>query len=856
LQGCLLAAQAGEGPRGRFYLLAEPGLTALLLYGAARLLPESVTALLTFSTYESLHALRSYKLTRVVGTYTVNPGKGLEKDFFAGRDYALDTFSGKAANELQTTASALDDLVELAVRGEVDRAGEVYTLLERSGGSIATFREGLAIHKAAQRLAVGEGQVADVRLLRRSAQGRHLIAQHGEAIWPVVRDGCLADEGVRQEFADLLVQHLPELVGLAGQALAADSHPGWQQRWGLLRSLLREDPGRLRESFLQAVAAGGAGVSALRLPLLLEWRQVGAAELPTPLRRLLRELSAADLERLVSADVPREWVAEALLAVRKRPDTASAAVRHLRQADGPLLRAFWERAQGLKDGDLLELLLGLIPPGDGPGSRALLARLLQASCVPCPEVADGLLEALGAYGWGDFWSDGRLTLLLQGLVPFGEESAPVWAGFVGQLNQQLLLGAAAPKGLLTQLEAAAAKLGSAVPARTARVIEDWALLRRHFEKHGEGVRPTELAAVCTRLDLEAEDLLRAYFEQFILPRGVSARVLDPFVAICHGFWPAGDTYEDHRERLRGWLQVLGACPDEAQALYQRHYLEDYVPYSFRHALVEDFTLHLHPRVQREIQRREPPGPWPKLLPRRTGGFWAWTVAVGVRLALMVGLVALGAGLALLLGGGKAPEKSRPTEGQKKAPAKAAAAPVRAPAGGQDANQNGGPAWPDPRPVVGQVLALGRPVRDLGAPLVEGAGQLGQVLASLAQAKGANGKDAVATARLHVTIVEFLQDDIPRLCSLDPETRWAPQLAQLERLLGRLRKAAGQPRLGRSAAQVSERLVRLVRDAHARDWTPPQVRRRLAAALDALEEHLLDINVSARELEQLVRDLPK
>ena len=54
LRGCLQVLQSSPAaPRGRFYLLAEPGLTALLLYAAVRLLPRSLTANLTFSTYEN-----------------------------------------------------------------------------------------------------------------------------------------------------------------------------------------------------------------------------------------------------------------------------------------------------------------------------------------------------------------------------------------------------------------------------------------------------------------------------------------------------------------------------------------------------------------------------------------------------------------------------------------------------------------------------------------------------------------------------------------------------------------------------------------------------------------------------------
>ncbi len=52
LRGCLLALRAGTG--SRFFILAEPELVALLLYGAARLFPPHMVADLTFSTCEPM----------------------------------------------------------------------------------------------------------------------------------------------------------------------------------------------------------------------------------------------------------------------------------------------------------------------------------------------------------------------------------------------------------------------------------------------------------------------------------------------------------------------------------------------------------------------------------------------------------------------------------------------------------------------------------------------------------------------------------------------------------------------------------------------------------------------------------
>src|SRR5262249_40443653 len=127
LRGCVLALQDHPAPRGRLILLAEPGLTAPLLYAAARLLPRGLADRLTLSPYENAQpGLRGYRQARVVGTCLADPGGRLEDAYFTSRGYALDTFGHTCSAELR----ARDDLpveewVDLAGRGEwaaIDKA--------------------------------------------------------------------------------------------------------------------------------------------------------------------------------------------------------------------------------------------------------------------------------------------------------------------------------------------------------------------------------------------------------------------------------------------------------------------------------------------------------------------------------------------------------------------------------------------------------------------------------------------------------------------------------------------------------------------------------------------------------------
>src|SRR6185369_8258772 len=85
------AAKEAGRPRDRLFVHAEPGLVAMLLYAAARVLPPHFTADLTFSTFEPAHRdIRAYNSATVVGTFLGAPGVGLDRDLATERGYALD----------------------------------------------------------------------------------------------------------------------------------------------------------------------------------------------------------------------------------------------------------------------------------------------------------------------------------------------------------------------------------------------------------------------------------------------------------------------------------------------------------------------------------------------------------------------------------------------------------------------------------------------------------------------------------------------------------------------------------------------------------------------------------------------
>jgi hypothetical protein len=119
-----------EEPDLKLYVHAEPGLVALLLYGAARLLPQAALANLTFSTFEPHHRnIRDYKLARVVGTYL---GTADQDPDLTAAGLVLDTFApARSSPELLGPLTDLlppgsTDLVELASRNGWARVDELH----------------------------------------------------------------------------------------------------------------------------------------------------------------------------------------------------------------------------------------------------------------------------------------------------------------------------------------------------------------------------------------------------------------------------------------------------------------------------------------------------------------------------------------------------------------------------------------------------------------------------------------------------------------------------------------------------------------------------------------------------------
>jgi len=598
LRGCLLALQAGPtAARGRFYLLAEPGFTALLLYAVARLLPQALAKNLTFSTYEHAHRdLRSYKHTQVVGTYLADPSQGLEEEYYTTRGFALDTFSNKYSPELMENGELpIDEWIDLATRGEWGTIDKVHRLQGKTATSLVSFKDALHAAKLSRLMASGKANAEDLIALKRSSCGPSILERHRDMIWPLVRDGSLTDASLREEFGELLRDNLTELEQRAATVMRGQSPATWQPHWKLISAILGGQPARLRDTF-QRIVPEPPYAAELRFPLLRELRclQLSPIDQRLPLNALLRDCSTDELDQFALSDLPREWFVLALCHALARTATRAYAVRRLHEGDDALIRSFWEQFKLLVDETQRRVILARLFRPDDPQSEVFLGRLLNSGCSVRAETLEWLLNSLDAFSRkkDEFWDrDNHLGQLLEMLRGLGDEAESIWARLCSQINQDVLLRVDAHQNtLLLELASAKDRPGRSIPVKIAEIISEWVVLREHFEKAtgiAADASPAIIAA-CNHRDLDLIAILKRYFERFIEPQGLIREVLVDFVGFFHSFYPDGTEYQDHGSRLLAWLDVVGGCTDEARrAEYQQFYLDTFVPPEYRRRLTEE-----------------------------------------------------------------------------------------------------------------------------------------------------------------------------------------------------------------------------------------------------------------------------
>jgi hypothetical protein len=626
LQALVLAEQARD--RDRLFVHAEPGLVAMLLYAAVRLLPPAWTANLTFSTFEPHHrGIQDYKLATVVGTYFGVPGKGLERELVSERGYGLDTIRpDQSSDELSgPLPPGIGELIDLAATGEWELLADVHKLVGAEASALEHVKKAVALARGVGRLNRGEPTTDDLLALRADPRGAEALARSAEVVWPHVRAAALTDPRVRAAFKDWLAQpdRLDEFRREAAKSLARGDLSGWDTRWAVVRDVTDVAQRKVQVEKVQKNLDEYLPSMAFHARTRL--REACAETGVWPDHHLLAPTSVEELNILLTPQMPAEWQGYACFAVigpdEKNwllPGTApfrkamrDRARKFLFGAPVAALGSYARFARPYLDSDPV-FLLGLFQPYT-PACRPLMDRLLRTDAL---EPADWvkLIHAVNLYAgdWDGFLLEGdRLTRLL---VALGGEGVgrDVWKGYLDELSPALLSPVLAPPGTdgstvhvwertvyaqlrqaAEELTASGVKLVHALPPGGAAKLFAATDLVKWVEDPGLAGKLTdygEAAQVCQTFGVSPLDLLRAAyikggFTRLELPRDAVA--FEPLVTLFRACYPTDLDFRRSSTAVTQWLALSESCPHQTRAAFQAHLVSNFVPKDWHRDILEE-----------------------------------------------------------------------------------------------------------------------------------------------------------------------------------------------------------------------------------------------------------------------------
>lgn len=458
LQAMLLFAGEENPARRRLYVHAEPGLVALLLYGAVQLLPQRVTDNLTFSTFEPYHRnLREFKQAEVIGTYLGAPERGLDPDLGTTRGLALDTFvPARSSPELRELSAAaifpgIDDLIDLAAAGDWDLLPAVQEAIDSDTPGLAGAGAALRRARGLRRVDTGTASLDDLLALQADPLGARALVPRAAMIWPLVKPAAFTRTDVQKAFRQLLAtpERVRELWAEAVEAILHEDFTAWESRWNVIRSTAGDEEARRH---LHKLIHSDKNESKLaKLPENIRtWLRTACAEVNlVPSRPLLIPNSAGELEALLTA--APEWAGYTACVVLANdsygwlahiPPTHREALRQrARQflfAAPPLaLATYIAAARPHLDRDTAFLDILFTPYSEK--AAQLMDRLLTTETLT-PLDWRKLTDSVGLTqnDWGNFLlAKGRLTKLL---VRLGGDGVghDLWGAYLGSLTRALL----------------------------------------------------------------------------------------------------------------------------------------------------------------------------------------------------------------------------------------------------------------------------------------------------------------------------------------------------------------------------------------------------------------------------------
>ena len=624
-----------DSDRDRFFVHAEPGLVAMLLYAATRILPPSWTGDLTFSTFEPAHrGLRDYVLAAVVGTYSGPTGKGLDADLVSNHGYGLDTFRPeRSSKELAGKfPPGLNELIDMASRGEWDLLADVHRLIGSENDALGRVGRAVPLARAVARLKSGKPTIDDLLAMKMDPQGASALTQHAEKVWPHVRAAALGDARIRSTFKDWISEpaRLDEFRKDAAKALLKADLESWDASWSVVREVASKE--KAKDQLEKAVKSMDDQLPNLPMPARNALREACAGVGLTPDHHLLAPTSPDELSALLSALAPPDWQGYTCFAVMGPddknwllPSTAPYRTsfrdrvrKHILAAAPAVLAGYLKQAKPFITSDPVFLYNFLKP--FSKASPVFLDRLIDAgaSVVDAPDWLK-LLEELNVYNapeWQGFlFQNDHLAKLLAGFKA-DPVATKIWGDYLDLLSVELFDDDEWETTLYGQLCKAREALGKAgIPVRS--VLPDGGAAKlnaidcivavvanpKTADTLPAGALQHAFQAFWPQDPLAGLRLvyIKGGFDQLDLPG--QAQQLTTFVAAFRSCFPVSHEYYSARTAVTYWLELSLLCPEETRAEFQAHFVRQCVPPEwFRNLLDESRRVPFMPEAEARLRQ--------------------------------------------------------------------------------------------------------------------------------------------------------------------------------------------------------------------------------------------------------------
>ena len=623
------ARAAGEG-RDRLFVHAEPGLVAMLLYAAVRILPPGFTADLTFSTFEPAHrAIRDYKLATVVGTYLGLPGKGLDQDLVTTRGFGIDAIQPEKSSpellESQPLTPGITELLDLAAAGNWELLDDVHRLIGTEAGAIEKVPSSIALARAITRLNHGGLVAEDLLALKADRRGAAILEQQADKVWQFLKDAVISDANLRASFKDWITEpdRLKAYRREACEALVKGEFDNWDVRWSLIRDVADAEQFKLQADHAQKNL--DRYLPTMPIQARDRVRAVCAETGVWPDHHLLTPSNLDELDSMLATSVPAAWQGYTCFAVMGpdeknwladaskpfRPSMRERVRHHLLAAPPAVLTGYLKHAKDYvttMPGFLYDFLRPFRPE-----CIPFLSRLIDAG-ADVIEAGDWvkLLGELDIYGektkeWAGFLLKNDHLAKLLGGFKAAPAATQVWEGYLNLLGPGLINGDEWELIVYMQLTKARQLLGAAnVPLKSVVPAGGVRKLKGADTLLGLVANPASVATMEHGQLLEAFQVfnidplegLRRFYLRCNFPGidlNADPRPLRPFVDAFLACYPITHDYGSARTAIANWVGLSASCPDVTRGAFQLYFMRECVPIHWHgNVLHEAPRIVLHP----------------------------------------------------------------------------------------------------------------------------------------------------------------------------------------------------------------------------------------------------------------------